>query len=123
MVGNPVARNPPKKMTLKVSSLRPGQKVAAGYRKWSTPNTFMGFGLDREKDVQFSDLRVAYTAADCKNLKQLEDWANTQGKTVYAVFRDPEDGVWAAYLWKGCFRVGTSADRLTLKVHSEFDFA
>ena len=108
---------------MKVSSLKPGQKVAAGYRKWSTPNVFMGFGLDGTEDVSFHDLRVAYSAADCKNLKQLENWANIRGKTVYAVFRDPEDGAWAAYLWRGRFRVGTSADALQLNVHSEFDFA
>jgi hypothetical protein len=34
---------------------------------------------------------------------------------VYAVFEDAEDGDrWAAYLFKGKFCVGTSADRLEL---------
>ena len=99
---------------MKISTLKPGQRVSAGYRKWSTPCTFMGFGLKHADSVRWGDLNEVYFTADCKNLKSLEAWANARNVTVYAVFRDPEDGAWAAYLWKGSFKVGTSADRLEL---------
>ena len=103
---------------MKVSTLSTkiyGQNVRAGYRGWTTPATFVGFGLKRTESPRWADLRQAYFTADCSNLKNLEAWADAKNTTVYAVFEDPQDGSrWAAYLWKGCFRVGSSADRLEL---------
>jgi hypothetical protein len=105
-------------MTGKVSTLSTptdSRNVRAGYRKWTTPATFVGFGLKRTESPRWADLRQAYFTADCTTLKGLEAWADSKNVTVYAVFEDPQDGSrWAGYLWRGCFRVGSSADRLEL---------
>jgi hypothetical protein len=105
-------------MTVKVSTLSTqtdSRNVRAGYRKWTTPATFVGFGLKRTESPRWADLRQAYFTADCTTLKGLEAWADSKNVTVYAVFEDPQDGSrWAGYLWRGCFRVGSSADRLEL---------
>jgi hypothetical protein len=102
-------------MTVKVSTLKHGQRVQAGYRQWTTPCKFVGFGLNHSDSPRWPDLGNAYMTADCKNMKALEAWANAKGVTVYAVFEDVKDGDrWAAYLWKGRFCVGSSADRLEL---------
>ena len=101
-------------MTVKVSTIKPGQNVHAGYRQWTTPCTFKGFALNRE-DARWPELKAAYMSAGCTNLKGLEEWAQSKGVTVYALFQDQEHGDnWAAYLWRGRFCVGSSADRLEL---------
>ena len=100
---------------MKVSNLTHDQNVQAGYRKWTTPVIFKGFGLNRTESPRWVDLKQAYFTADCTTLKGLETWADSKNVTVYAVFEDAEDGDrWAAYLWKGKFCVGSSADRLEL---------
>ena len=102
-------------MTIKVSTLKHGQHVLAGYRQWATPCRFLGFGLNHSDAPRWPDLGNAYMTADCRNMQALEAWADVKGVTVYAMFEDAEEGDrWAAYLWRGRFRVGTSADRLEL---------
>ena len=102
-------------MTTKISTVVPGQRVHAGYRQWATPCTFQGFTLSHTEEPRWPELKAVYMSAGCTNLKGLEAWADAKGVTVRAVFQDVEHGDrWAAYLYKGRFCVGTSADRLEL---------
>ncbi len=107
--------SPPPQTTMKVSTLTPGTAVNAGYRAWSTPCTFLGFAVKHDGEPRWSTLKEFKQAFQVSNLKNLEEAVEAKALGAYAVFQDAEDGGrWAAYLWKGCFRVGTSADRLEL---------
>jgi hypothetical protein len=100
---------------MKVSTLTPGTAVNAGYRAWATPCTFLGFAVKHDGEPRWSTLKEFKQAFQVSNLKNLEEAVEAKALGAYAVFQDAEDGGrWAAYLWKGCFRVGTSADRLEL---------
>lgn len=107
--------HPTRSMT-RLASLTAGQAVKAGYRGWHTPCKFLGFSDNAEAYSQtpafdtLADLKAAKAARNAAELEQLQNQAN-----FYALFRDIEDGTtWGAYLWKGAWRVGTSADRLQL---------
>ena len=100
-----------------VSNLHSGEVVTAGYVRHNVSNLdsnrFVGFKVG---DNVFSNLKIAKQSFGVSNLKELEFEADRleQG-SVTAEFYDTEEGYfWAAYLWNGAFRVGTSADRLVL---------
>lgn len=100
-----------------VSNLYSGEVVIAGYKRGgrdlTDPNRFVGFKVG---DNVFSNLKLAKQSFGVSNLKELEFEADRleQG-SVTAEFYDTEGQFfWAAYLWNGAFRVGTSADRLVL---------
>ena len=100
-----------------VSNLHSGEVVTAGYVRRGIDNRdlnrFVGFKVG---DNVFSNLKIAKQSFGVSNLKELEFEADRleQG-SVTAEFYDTEEGYfWAAYLWNGAFRVGTSADRLVL---------
>jgi len=104
-----------------VANLTAGNVVLAGYvrgqRDMTDANRFVGFKVGDQYFSKLKDLKEFFGA---KNLKELEIKAGYQKLgTVTAEFQDvsaPADPYfWGAYLWKGSFRVGTSADRLTLK--------
>jgi len=104
----------------RIASLTAGQAIKAGYRGWHTPCEFLGFSDNAErysKTPSFStlaDLKAAKGARNAAQIEQVQEQAD-YGHSFYALFRDLEDGAtWAAYLWKGAWRVGTSADRLQL---------
>ncbi len=102
---------------MKLSSLTPGQTVQAGYRAWSTPCTFLGFAVKHDGEIRWNTLKELKEAFQVSNMKSLEEEVESKALGAYAVFQfqDAEDGDrWAAYLWRGCFRVGSSADRLQL---------
>lgn len=101
---------------MKLSTLTPGDAVLAGYRNWLTPSTFVGFELTYN-GTRFSTLKELKAETGCRNLSELEAFADSQdNSSVYATFRDEEDDqTWSAYLWKNRWRVGTSADILQLR--------
>ncbi len=101
-------------MVTKISTVTPGQRVYAGYNGWATPCTFRGFSLNHSDAPRWPELKAVYMTAGCTNLKGLEQWADSKGTGIYAVFEDEAGERWAAYLYKGRFCVGSSADRLEL---------
>lgn len=98
---------------MKITSLKPGQVVGAGYVRSHdsvTPNEFVHFVVN-EKGVydNWAQLKEDLGVSSMTDLGK-------EGIKVDAVFRDIEgEYTWQAYLWNGCFRVGTSADRLVLR--------
>ena len=106
--------------TVTVSNLYSGQVVAAGYRRRGADlidnNRVVGFKVG---DLQYSNLKLLKQAFGVKNLKQLEfEIDRLELGTVTAEFQNVSDTdcyFWGAYLWNGCFRVGSSADRLVLR--------
>jgi len=104
-----------KKLT--VSNLESGNVCLAGYTRrgadYRDTNRFVGFKVG---DCFYSSLKLLKSHFGVHNLKELEfeterlelgtvraEWFNTEGQYF-----------WGAYLYAGAFRVGTSADRLTL---------
>jgi len=100
-----------------VTKLAPQQTVSAGYRRHGVDlvdaNLFEGFKVG---ELKFDNLKTVKAHFGVKTLSELEfEIDRLELGSVYAEFKDIEDGYfWAAYLWKGAFRVGTSADRLVL---------
>lgn len=107
---------------MKLSNLAPGQTVLAGYirgdRRFFDEAVFLGAAWAPSAStvpVRGETVSQMKEAAGHTNLKALEAALKEEGCTAYAVFQDPEDGsTWAAYLWEGAWRVGSSADRLRL---------
>ena len=108
---------------MKLSTLTPGQTVLAGYirgdRRFFDQAVFLGatWAPSGSGSTAASGETVGQMkeAAGCTNLKALEAALDEEGCRAYAVFQDPEDGSsWAAYLWEGSWRVGSSGDRLRL---------
>ena len=100
-----------------VTKLAPKQTVSAGYRRHGVDlidaNLFEGFKVG---ELKFDNLKTVKAYFGVKTLSELEVEVDRRDLgSVYAEFKDIEDGdFWAAYLWKGAFRVGSSADRLVL---------
>lgn len=100
-----------------VSNLYSGEVVTAGYirgqRNFTDQNRFVGFKVGEQV---FSNLKLAKQAFGVRNLRDLEfEIDRLELGTFTAEFFDVEDKYfWAAYLWNGGFKVGTSADRLAL---------
>jgi hypothetical protein len=111
--------NQPMKKSLSVANLAAGQVVLAGYNYRGEPrvdkNLFLGFKFN---DTWFSTLKHLKEFLGSNSLKELETEAQLRGNgSITAEFRNVEgDYLWGAYLWKGSFKVGTSADRLVLQV-------
>ena len=105
--------------SLSVTSLAAGQVVFAGYNYCGEPsvdkNRFLGFKFN---GTWFSTLKHLKEFLGSNSLKELETEAQLRGNdSITAEFRNVEgDYRWGAYLWKGSFKVGTSADRLVLQV-------
>ena len=103
-----------------VANLAAGTVVRAGYvrgqRDMTDSNRFVGFKVGGLYFSKLKDLKEFFGA---KNLKELEIKAGYQKLgTVTAEFQNvsvADPYLWGAYLWEGSFRVGTSADRLSLK--------
>ena len=102
---------------MKVSNLWFNQIVSAGYvrgdREFMDENEFKGYCWNGQTFVNLKELKTHFGVS---SLKDLEAEADRLGLgSVTAEFHDNEDHFqWAAYLWNGAFRVGTSADRLRL---------
>jgi len=100
-----------------VSNLYSGEVVTAGYirgqRNFTDQNRFVGFKVGEQV---FSNLKLLKAAFGVKNLRDLEfELDRLELGMATAEFYDCEDKYfWAAYLWQNSFRVGTSADKLTL---------
>ena len=98
------------------ASLHSGQVVQAGYKRRTLlvdPSRFVGFKVGGNV---YSTLKLLKNAFGVSNLRDLEAEADRlELGSVTAEFYDTEgEFFWGSYLWKGCFRVGTSADRLVL---------
>ncbi len=100
-----------------VSNLYSGEVVNAGYTRRGNAmvdqNRFVGFKIG---DNVYSNLKLLKQAFGVSNLKDLEFEADRlELGSVTAEFFDVDDNYfWGSYLWNGAFRVGTSADKLTL---------
>ena len=111
--------NQPMKKSLSVTNLSAGQVVFAGYNYRGEPSLdqsrFLGFKFN---DTWFSTLKHLKEFLGSKSLRELETEAKLRGNdSITAEFRNVKgDYLWGAYLWKGSFKVGTSADRLVLQV-------
>ena len=100
-----------------VAKLAPKQTVSAGYRRRSTDsldtNRFDGFKVG---ELKFDNLKVLKAHFGVKTLSELEfEIDRLELGSVYAEFYNLEGNYyWAAYLYNGSFRVGSSADKLVL---------
>lgn len=100
---------------MKVSDLFPSQIVRAGYKRGErrdlTVCVAKGFRKAFADGPVFPTLAEAMASEAVRGLKALEgtgDWR--------LVLIDAEDGYsWESYLYRGSFRVGSSADRLCLE--------
>lgn len=104
-------------MKITVSTIRSGQTVQAGYkrstREFIDENFFFGFKVG---DQWFNNLKQLKQFFGVKNLRDIEFEADRlELGSVTAEFRNVDENYqWGSYLWNGAFRVGTSADRLSL---------
>lgn len=100
-----------------VANLQSGQVVRAGYKRgkmdYSDANRFVGFKVG---DLHFNNLKELKEATDARTLSDIEVQCDgIHQPSATAEWYNVEEGYfWAAYLWNGAFRVGTSADRLSL---------
>lgn len=100
-----------------VNNLYSGEIVTAGYkrgdRNFTDANRFVGFKVGEQV---FSNLKLLKQAFGVRNLKDLEFETERLelGSVTAEFFACDEEYFWGSYLWNGAFRVGTSADRLTL---------
>lgn len=100
---------------MKLSQLNAGDVIGAGYRDWYTPCEFLGFSFKHNGPIVASNMKELKAQMGCSNLRELEALGALGDTGLYAVFADREDGDrWLAYLWRGIWRVGSSADRLQL---------
>lgn len=101
-----------------VANLLAGKVVRAGYvrrgRDMMDTNRFVGFKVSEHYFSRLSHMKEFFGV---KNLKDLETKVSYRGMGEVTAEWYCTDGKysWAAYLWEGSFRVGSSADRLSLK--------
>lgn len=101
-----------------VANLAAGNVVRAGYVRrgcdMTDTNRFVGFKVG---DQYFSCLRHMKEFFGVKNLREIEFEADRLelGSVTAEWYCTEGEYFWGAYLWEGSFRVGSSADRLTLK--------
>ena len=100
-----------------ISNIEPGRVYNAGYirgeRNFIDQNRFVGFKVGEQT---FSNLKLAKQAFGVRNLRDLEfEIDRLELGTFTAEFYSTEGNYfWAAYLWNGGLKVGTSADALKL---------
>jgi len=100
-----------------ISNIEPGRVYKAGYirgdRNFTDYNRFVGFKVG---ELFFTNLKQLKAHFGVRNLKELEfETERLELGSVTAEWFSTEEGYfWGAYLYAGAFRVGTSADRLTL---------
>jgi hypothetical protein len=100
-----------------ISNIEPGRIYNAGYirgeRNFTDPNRFVGFKVG---SLTFNNLKQLKQYFGVRNLRDLEFQADSgELGSVTAEFFNCEEGYhWAAYLWNGGFKVGTSGDALKL---------
>jgi hypothetical protein len=100
-----------------ISNIEPGRIYNAGYirgeRNFTDLNRFVGFKVG---SLTFTNLKQLKQYFGVRNLRDLEFEADRiEAGSVTAEFYDCNgEFFWAAYLWNGGFKVGTSADALKL---------
>jgi hypothetical protein len=100
-----------------IANLIPGNVYVAGYkrgeRNFTDLNRFTGFKVG---SLTFTNLKQLKQYFGVRNLRDLEFQTDSQQLgSVTAEFFNCEEGYhWAAYLYNGGFKVGTSADALKL---------
>ena len=100
-----------------VANLHSGQVVLAGYKRralWIDSNRFVHFKVGENT---FSNLKLFKSAYGVSNLKDLEFEVERldQGMVTAEFYDNESEFFWAAYLYRGRFCVGTSADKLVLQ--------
>jgi len=100
-----------------IANLVSGNVYVAGYkrgdRNFTDLNRFVGYKVGEQV---FSNLKQLKGHFGVTNLKELEFEADRLelGSITAEFYCTEEQYFWGAYLYAGAFRVGTSADRLTL---------
>lgn len=103
----------------RINSIKAGDKVLAGYGRHMDENVFLGFTDRTEKYGRtpkfdtFKDAKAAGMGANAADVERLDTEAE-YGHHCYALFRDEGGTVWAAYVFKGRWSVGSSADALRI---------
>ena len=100
-----------------VANLIHGDICRAGYKRGERDFTdIQRFVCFKIGEQTFHNLKQLKNILNVTNLRDLEaETDRIKQLSVTAEFYDLEGKFfWAAYLWKGSFRVGTSADRLIL---------
>ena len=97
--------------------LKSGKTVLAGYKRrklWIDSNQFLCFKVGSFKFSTAMEMKKHFGV---RNLAALESAAKSQDLgSVTAEFHNTDNNYfWGAYLSQGCFRVGSSADRLVLQ--------
>lgn len=100
-----------------ISYLKSGDTVLAGYKRrklWIDSNEFVCFKVGSLKFPTTMEMKKHFGV---RNFAALESAAKSQDLgSVTAEFHNTDnDYLWGAYLSQGCFRVGSSADRLVLQ--------
>ena len=100
-----------------VNNLECGNVYRAGYKRgdrdFTDSNRFVGFKVN---GCFYTNLKQLKANFGVSNLKELEFEADRLelGSVTAEFFNTEERYFWGAYVWNGAFRVGSSADRLTL---------
>lgn len=101
-----------------VNNLECGNVYRAGYIRRGIDNRdlnrFVGFKVNGQF---FTNLRQLKAHFGVSNLKELEFEADRLelGSVTAEWFNTEERYFWGAYVWNGSFRVGSSADKLSLQ--------
>ncbi len=105
------------------SSIKSGDQVDVGYRSSFTLCTFLGFTDNKTKYSQtpvYSNADAMLKAVGVTTFPALEKFQDEAGLPYghhfYAVFKDNTNGdIFSAYLFKGRWCLGTSADLAQLR--------
>ena len=101
-----------------VANLIHGDICRAGYKRGERDFTdIQRFVCFKIGEQTFSNLKLLKQALGVTNLRDLETKADELDLgSITAEFYDLEGKFfWAAYIWNGSFRVGSSADKLSLQ--------
>jgi hypothetical protein len=105
-----------------VSKLVSGLNYIAGYKRGKHEsldrNNFKGFNVGECVDSDLKSLKASFGVNNLRDLESEVDRFDV-GSVTAEWFNYEGDYHWGAYLWKGAFRVGSSADRLVCNVVEE----
>lgn len=104
----------------RINSIKAGDKVLAGYGRFMEENEFLGFTDRTEKYSStpkfdtFKDAKAAGMGNNAADVERIDDEQQEYGYCCYALFRNESGSVWGAYVFKGRWSIGSSADPLRM---------